>query len=96
MRPSVPALIAEQRQGQPEVDAIVVSREVVGRVSMLNRYKRAAALLAALLPPLRALLRARLQGLSPYAVVVVDLVGGGAGGKLSSTALREQDAQRLQ
>ena len=95
MRLSVTALRTERPQGQPEVDAIVVSREVVGCVLMLNRYKRAAALLAALLPPLRALLRARMQGLSPYAVVVVDLVGGAAG-KLSSTALREQDAQRLQ
>lgn len=93
--PHVPALIAERPQGQPEVDAIVVSREVVGRIVVLIRYKRAAALLAALLPPLRSFLRARLQGLSPYAIIVVDLVGGAAG-KLSSTALREQDAQRLQ
>lgn len=74
-----------------------MSREVLARVSTLNAYKRIAAALAALLPPLRALLRERLQGLAPYAIVLVELVGqGGAQGKLSSTALREQDALRLQ
>ena len=77
------------------MQAIVVSREVVARILTLNRYKRAGALLAAFLPPLRAMLRQRLQGLTPYAIVAVDVVGGGAHGKLSSTALREQDAQRV-
>ena len=81
-------------QGQPDVAAIVVSREVVGRIQVLNLYKRAAVLLAALLPLLRAMLRERLQGLVPYAVVVVDLVGQRGAQKLSSTALREQDALR--
>ena len=64
------------------------------RIQVLNLYKRAAALLAALLPPLRAMLRERLQGLVPYAIGVVDLVGQDGTHKLSSTALREQDAAR--
>ena len=64
------------------------------RIQVLNLYKCAAALLALLLPPLRAMLRARLQGLVPYAVVVVDLVGQDGTQKLSSTALREHDAAR--
>ena len=66
----------------------------MSRIQLLNLYKRAAALLALLLPPLRAMLRERLQGLRPYAIVVVDLVGQVGKRKLSSTALREQDAAR--
>jgi pantetheine-phosphate adenylyltransferase len=82
-------------QGQGEVAALVVSREVAARACTLNRLKAAARALAALLPVLRAPLAAALQGLRPYAVVAVDVVGqpaGAAGAKVSSTALREADA----
>jgi hypothetical protein len=80
-------------QGQPEVDALVVSREVLPRASWLNAYKALARIVTALLPPLRAPLEKALQGLRCYSLVVVDVVGHAAGGyKLSSTALRERDA----
>jgi phosphopantetheine adenylyltransferase len=80
-------------EGQPEVAALVVSREVAPRAHQMNAYKAAARVVAALLPPLRALLTARLHGLRAYSLVVVDLVGQSATGKLSSTALRERDAR---
>lgn len=80
--------------GQPVVDAMVVSRETLGRALLLNAVKLTARLLAVLLPPLRAWLLARLQGLRAYGLVVVELLplGLSAHNKLSSTQLRQTDA----
>lgn len=78
--------------GQPEVDAMVVSRETAGRAARLNVAKAAARALAFLFPPCREALRKRMHGLAPYGLVVVGLVGADREGpKLSSTALREAD-----
>lgn len=80
-------------EGQPAVQAIVCSREVLPAAAALNRWKALGRALAALLPPLRARLEAALSGLAPYSFVVVDEVPSDEGdGKLSSTALRARDA----
>ena len=79
--------------GQPQVEAMCVSREVLQRARLLNVLKACGRLLGALLPPLRPRLERALVGLRPYGLIVVGLVGG-RDGKLSSTSLREAELTR--
>lgn len=80
--------------GQPPVDALVVSRETVGNALRLNMAKMLARLIAAVIPPARHALHAKLQGIWPYGLVIIEVLPlhSRDGDKLSSTQLRARDA----
>jgi phosphopantetheine adenylyltransferase len=83
-------------EGQPQVDAMIVSRETLPRAHLLNAYKLAGRLLALLLPPLRGWLHTRLHGLSLYGLVCAAVLplAGSMQDKLSSSQLRLEDEKK--
>lgn len=80
--------------GQPPVDGMVVSRETVSNALRLNVIKMLARILAAVFPPARRALHDKLQGVSPYGLVIVPVIPLRCldEDKLSSTQLRAKDA----